>query len=273
MEALLAKAKALRAEGLSAFIWCGGYDVPPKTLTGSIQRDMLLVDEVIGAGEIAIADRRSTAPTIPEIARIVKSASVGGTLTGKAGVTHFHVGEEPEKLSLVRELLDSWGARPEWLHPTHVERNEALMLEAIALTQRGVTVDIDTVERDLPRWLTFFRENGGDLEFLTVSSDAAVNSPMTILEQMRCCLLHHQGELSSLLPLVTTNPARVLKLGKKGRLAPGMDADVAVLDRYSLELRHVVAQGRHIFKNGRMNVTEPSLTEGPRSKELYGEKR
>src|SRR3954469_25550458 len=33
MEGLLAKAKALRAEGVSAFIWSGGYDIPPRTLT------------------------------------------------------------------------------------------------------------------------------------------------------------------------------------------------------------------------------------------------
>src|SRR3954471_9959489 len=96
---LLAKVKAFNAEGITAFLYSGGYNVPPVTLTGSICHDMLLVAEVIGAGEIAIADRRSTAPTLPELDRLVRDAYAGGLLSGKCGVTHFHVGEEAEGLS------------------------------------------------------------------------------------------------------------------------------------------------------------------------------
>src|SRR3954469_382216 len=64
MPALLAKAKGLTAEGLSAYIYTGGYNVPPVTLTGSVRSDMLLVQEVIGAGETAVADLRSTNPNV-----------------------------------------------------------------------------------------------------------------------------------------------------------------------------------------------------------------
>src|ERR1044072_2134361 len=49
MAGLLAKAKALKEEGLSAFIWTGGYNVPPTTITGSIRDDIMFIDEVIGA--------------------------------------------------------------------------------------------------------------------------------------------------------------------------------------------------------------------------------
>jgi beta-aspartyl-dipeptidase (metallo-type) len=62
MDALVGKAKALCQEGLSAYLYSGGYDVPPVTAAGSVRRDMILINEVIGAGEIAIADRRSTPP-------------------------------------------------------------------------------------------------------------------------------------------------------------------------------------------------------------------
>src|SRR3954451_17639711 len=66
---LLAKAKGLKEEGINAFIYSGGYNVPPTTITSSIRDDLLFIDEVIGAGEIAIADHRSTQPKIDELAR------------------------------------------------------------------------------------------------------------------------------------------------------------------------------------------------------------
>jgi len=91
MPGLLAKAKAFNDEGLTAYIYSGGYNVPPITLTGSVRSDMLFVPEVIGAGEIAISDARSTEPTDGELARLVRDAYAGGLLTGKAGVTHFPV--------------------------------------------------------------------------------------------------------------------------------------------------------------------------------------
>ena len=189
MPALLARAKDLNANGITAHIWSGGYDVPPVTLTGSIRKDMLVVAEVIGAGEISIADHRSTAPCAQELARTVKDAHVGGMLTGKAGVTHFHVGKEDRRLADLRTLLDDWGVQPDWIYPTHVERSEPLMREAVALTRRGVTVDVDVVEKDLLRWVRFFVDEGGDPDYLTVSSDAAISSPQTLFDQLRECII------------------------------------------------------------------------------------
>src|SRR5215213_5051636 len=75
---LLAKAKALKEEGLNAFIWSGGYNVPPTTITDSIRDDIMFIEEVIGAGEIAISDERSTDPTAHELARIANDTYIGG---------------------------------------------------------------------------------------------------------------------------------------------------------------------------------------------------
>src|SRR5918993_4704980 len=68
MAALIARVKAIEHYGLTAYAYSGGYNVPPSTLTGSIRNDILFVDAVIGAGEIAISDRRSTAPSASELA-------------------------------------------------------------------------------------------------------------------------------------------------------------------------------------------------------------
>src|SRR3954470_22062831 len=141
MPGLVGRAKALREDGLTCFVWTGGYDVPPAALTGSVRNDVMFVEEVIGAGEVAIADERSTEPDAHELAKLVSDAFIGGHLAGKCGLTHFHVGPGRKRLALLRRLLDEFEVKPEWLYPTHVERSEALTDEAINLARRGATVD------------------------------------------------------------------------------------------------------------------------------------
>jgi len=270
MDALVGKAKALGEQGLSAYVYSGGYDVPPITALGSVRRDMILIDQVIGAGEIAIADRRSTQPSVPELARVAADAYVGGLLTGKAGVTHFHVGDGRERLLAVRRLLDEHDVDPSCLYPSHVERTPELLLEAAAITDRGVTVDVDTVGNDLAEALNAFVAHGGRLDHLTVSSDASVTPPRQRLNQLRTCVLDHEWPLEQLLPLATTTPARVLKLQRKGRLERGADADLLVLRRDTLEPVHVVAKGRVLMRDGAVTVQDRFLQTSARRIRLDG---
>ena len=271
MDALVGKAKALCHEGVSAYLYSGGYDVPPVTAAGSVRRDMILIDQVIGAGEIAIADRRSAQPTVPELARVVADAYVGGLLSGKAGVTHFHVGDGREGLLALRRLLDEHEIDPACLYPSHVERTPELIREAAQITGRGVTVDVDTVANDLAQALDAFLDHGGSLAHLTVSSDASVTPPVQRLNQFRACVLDCGRELAQLLPLVTTNAARVLKLQRKGRIEPGMDADLLVLRRQTLELVHVVAKGQVLMRNGVVTQQDRFLQKSGRRIRLDGQ--
>ncbi|HUQ87021.1 MAG TPA: amidohydrolase family protein [Vicinamibacterales bacterium] len=272
MPALLAKAKSLNEYGLTAYIYSGGYNVPPSTLTGSVRTDMLFIDEVIGAGEIAISDRRSTAPSVPELSRLVRDAAAGGLLTGKAGVTHFHLGDEPSRLAPLRALLDDCGIDPAWIYPTHVERNKALMREAVDLSKRGVTVDVDVVERDLTTWVQYFFDHGGDTDHLTASSDASITSPQGLFDEIRRCVTELRMPLERVLPIVTSNTARVLKLRQKGRIATGADADVIALRQGSLELVAVVSRGRVLLDQGRPTVRETWLENSDRRFVIDGEK-
>ena len=274
MAGLLARVKGLREEGLTAYLWSGGYNVPPTTVTGSIRDDMLFIDEVIGAGEIAIADHRSVDPSAPELAKLVLDTHVGGMLSRKAGVTHFHVGEHEQRLTRLRELLDGdYPVTPEMLYPTHVERSEALMDEAIALAARGAYADVDTVEGELARWVTYWFEHGGDPARLTVSSDAGASSPGMLAAEFRDCVCRRGIPLERMLPLVTSNTAAVLKLGAKGRLAPGRDADVLVLRRDTLDPVHVFARGRRLVDDGRLAAPERFLASSRRRIDLAGQKR
>ncbi|HEY6189146.1 MAG TPA: amidohydrolase family protein [Pyrinomonadaceae bacterium] len=264
MAALLAKAKGLNEEGLTAYIWSGGYNVPPTTLMSGVREDILFISEVIGAGEIAIADARATARDPLELSKLIRDAYVGGLLSRKCGVTHFHVGDEKSRLKLLRTLIDDFEVNPALIYPTHVERNEELMREAIELAGRGSYVDIDTVEQDLPKWLRFYLDNGGDPARLTISSDASVNSPQSLFEQVRSCVLEHDFPLEQALALVTTNTAAVLKLADKGRIEVGCQADALVLRRGSLEIKDVIARGRRLVRDGQLAFGENFRSESNR---------
>ncbi len=97
LDNLLMKAKGLRAEGVSAWIWTGSYQLPPPTLTGDVARDIAIIDEVVGVGEIAIADHRSSNPEALDLVRLAKEARLGGMLGGKCGLVHLHLGDAEER--------------------------------------------------------------------------------------------------------------------------------------------------------------------------------
>jgi beta-aspartyl-dipeptidase (metallo-type) len=273
MLGLLAQAKAFREEGLTAYIYSGGYDVPPVTLTGSLRNDLLLIDEVIGAGEIAIADHRAPQATVAELARLVCDAHVGGLLSGKAGVTHFHVGDHESRLTVLWALLNDYPIEPAWLYPTHVERQRPLLEAAAAFSRLGAFVDVDTVEEDLPAQLHCYLEYNGEVARLTASSDAAISSPRTLFEQLRACILEHDYAPGLVLSLATANPAQVLQLPRKGLIAVGRDADLVLVRRASWEIDCVIARGQVLLQDGRLLVTERYLAESNRRITLYGRKQ
>ncbi|HEV7993126.1 MAG TPA: amidohydrolase family protein [Gemmatimonadaceae bacterium] len=264
MSALVGKAKALREEGVDCFLWTGGYRVPPVSLTPSVRDDILFIEEVIGVGEVAIADERSTDPDAHELAKVVHEAYVGGMLARKCGLTHFHVGEERQRLAPLRELIERYSVEPGWLYATHVERNEPLMREALALAREGVHIDVDVVAQDLPKWLRFYVDHGGDPERLTISSDASIASPGTLLGQLRSAVREHRFPLELVLPMLTANTARVLRLGRQGTLEPGKAGDLLLLDGRSLEVADVHCRGGWMMRGG-------SLVK--RSRWLEGNKR
>ncbi|MDP9309481.1 MAG: amidohydrolase family protein [Chloroflexota bacterium] len=254
LPALLAKAQQLEADGVSAYIYTGGFWVPPQTLTGSIMDDLVIIDKVVGAGELAIADTRSPEPTRDTLAQIVSQAVVGSSIAGKAGVIHFHVGSGDRRLALLNALLDEHDIPPRHLYPTHITRSEALMDEAIALAKRGAYVDIDVVDDNLWQCLRYYGDHGGDFAQLTVSSDAQTpgGSPTKLYRNVVAAVQEGGFTLDDVLPLVTLNPARVLKLDRKGRLAEGLDGDVLVLRQDTLEVVHVFARGKHLVKGGQV---------------------
>jgi beta-aspartyl-dipeptidase (metallo-type) len=234
------------------------------TVTSSVREDIVLIDLILGVGELAISDHRSSQPTLDELLRIAGDAHVAGLMSGKAGIVHLHVGNGARGLELVRRALDTSELPARVFNPTHVNRRKPLFQEALALAQRGCTVDLTAfpVEKGDEGWsaaeaLTRYLEAGLPPDRVTVSSDGGGCLPVfdaegrviamdvgrptamagTLKELLQC------GQpLERVLPAFTSNPARLLRL-RKGTLTPGADADLVVLDE-DAEVEDVMARGR-----------------------------
>ncbi|MGO1344462.1 MAG: beta-aspartyl-peptidase, partial [Chromohalobacter japonicus] len=123
------------------------YRVPAPTLTGDIQRDLAWIPEVIGVGEIAISDHRSSQPRQDELARLVSDARVGAMLAGKRGICHFHLGDGKRGLTPLRQLLEETELPPDQIIPTHVNRRPELLEEAADYALAfGASVDVTAFE-------------------------------------------------------------------------------------------------------------------------------
>ena len=269
---LLARVKALEEEGISTRMWTGGYNIPPLTITGSVRNDMLFIDECVGAGELAISEERSLQTSMDELARHVLDTHIGGLLSGKAGVTHFHVGNSTRRLSPLRDLLDNYEIKAEWLYPTHIERTPELIAEAIGLAREGSYVDLDVVEQKLAKDVRTYLDGDGPIDKLTISSDADSSTPDILFNQLCGLVVKEKLPLDLVLRFCSANTAAVLKLGNKGRVDEGRDADLLVLRKGSLEIVEVIARGRRMVKDGALNVREKFLEESFRNVSLIGEK-
>jgi beta-aspartyl-dipeptidase (metallo-type) len=267
---LLARIRALREEGLSAWCWTGGYHLPPTTLTGSVRKDIVSVDCIIGLGELAISDHRSSQPSFDELARLASEVHVAGLISRKAGVLHLHLGDGSRGLELVRRLLDETELPPRVFHPTHVNRKKDLFEEACSLSRENVVVDVTAFPVDegedawsaADAWVRF-HEQGCPADCLTISSDGggclpvfdqngrlvkmdfatSAGLPETLRE-----LVERGFSLSQVLPSMTTNVARLLKLENKGRIEAGADADFVCLGE-ALDVRHVMARGQWMVQD------------------------
>ena len=123
VESLLAKARGLENEGISTYIYSGSYEMPTPTITGSVRRDIILIDKVIGTGEIAMSDHRSSQSPVSAYREITAEARVGGMLSGKAGVVNMHVGDGTDDLKYLREITANGELPRTQVIPTHVNRN------------------------------------------------------------------------------------------------------------------------------------------------------
>jgi beta-aspartyl-dipeptidase (metallo-type) len=275
---LLAKAAALNEAGLSCYCYTGSYQIPARTLFADALEDLVLIDKFIGVGEVAIADHRSSQPTVQELARLASQARVGGMLSGKAGVVSVHVGSAPAGLALLHQVAATTDIPLAQFYPTHINRNPELLAQGFAFAKAGGCIDFttSTTAQDLAQGevqcalaLQQALAAGVPLSQITFSSDA--NASLPEFDSDNNFISLGEGRIASLfeevvaaiqlgvpiataLSVITENPARVLKLPQKGRLKVGGDADLVLLDRDSLQIRAVMAQGKWLYSDGTLPI-------------------
>ncbi|MYL64947.1 beta-aspartyl-peptidase [Bacillus hwajinpoensis] len=272
MPDLIAKARGLEEEGITCYVHTGSYQVPVKTLTGKIEDDIILIDRVIGAGEIAISDHRSSQPTVEEMAKIASAARIGGMLSGKAGIVNIHLGDSPSKLSLLEQVVETTDIPIKTFHPTHINRTEELFESGITYAKKGGNIDFTT--STIPQFLeegevkcsTGLKralEAGVPVERITFTSDGQASLPAfnasgefeglqigsvaSLFKEVRDAIIEEGVPISDAIKVITKNPASLLRLSQKGEIAVEKDADLVIVDS-DFQIDTVFARGRKMVE-------------------------
>lgn len=278
MTSLIAKARGLEEEGITTYIYTGSYQVPVRTLTGNVMDDMILIDKVVGTGEIAVSDHRSSQPTREEFAKIAADTRVGGILSGKAGIVNIHMGDGKEQLSFLRYILEETQIPATNLMPTHINRSRSLMADGIDYAKNlGGYIDLTTSsdpdfldpdEVKASTGLKMALDAGVPPDHITFTSDGQGSLPVfdsegnflrlgvgkvaSLYREMQDAVLKDGVALTDALRAVTSNPAFLLKLEKKGRIAEHSDADLVLSDSDTLEIDTVIAKGTVMISGKRV---------------------
>lgn len=266
MQGLLMKARALEEEGMTSYIYAGHYGIPPSTITGRVLTDIALIDKIIGAGEIAISDYRSSYPSQEQLIQLAHDVITGGMLGNKAAVLHLHIGNGKAGLSPLLELVESTDFPISMFVPTHLNRNKALFAQAVQYWINGGNIDLTAGENTAegcraPDCLHHLLSLGKELERVTISSDgngsgagpshSEIGSVMALFADIKIAVQEVKIPLETVLRTVTSNVAKLLKIyPAKGCLANGSDADIMLLDGKAFKLDMLFAKGRRLFAKG-----------------------
>lgn len=297
MANLVAKARGLEAEGITTHVYTGSYQVPVPTLTGSVLDDIVHIDKVLGVGEVALSDHRSSQPTFDEIARIAAAARVGGMLSGKAGVVNVHMGDGDRMLGMIERIVKETEIPAKHFVPTHINRNERLFEAGIAYAKqdggKGRYLDLTTSSvpddpgRSCGAALRRLLEAGVSIHSISFSSDGQGSLPVfnaakeylglgvgkvsTLFNEVRKAVQEHGVPLSEALRTITSTPATYLRLDAKGAIRVGADADLVLLDR-ELEIDTVLARGQVMVRDRRilrLGTFEQGLLAGLEAKKVF----
>lgn len=278
MEGLLAKARALEIEGISTYVYTGSYEIPVKTITGSPRSDIVLIDKVIGVGEVALSDHRSSQPTYEEFLKVAAEARVGGLIAGKCGIVHVHLGDGPQKLDYLVRLVRESEIPIEQLMPTHINRSRRVFEAGFEYARMGGTIDLTTssdpdfleedevkastglkimLDRGIPiQQLQFSSDGQGSLPIFNKNREfvgLGIGSTKSLYREFKDAVLKEGVKLEDALRVITSNVADHLKLRYKGKLQGGKDGDIIILNK-NLDIVDVIAKGRNMVEKGEVVV-------------------
>ena len=276
-ESLLAKARGLTHDGISAYMLTGSYEIPVHNMTGDVRRDIILINECLGVGEIALSDHRSSQPTRAELEKILTQSRLGGMLSGKAGVVQFHMGVGERGIDVLFDIVRETEIPAKHFIPTHVNRAFHLFAQAKEFAKLGGYIDITSGIREQDGFPACVKPSDAIKELyeemipmdrVTMSSDAngcmSVTLPDGSQKQLAVApdSFHDEVQAAILLgvPLeivtrvVSTNPAQANGLyPQKGCLRVDSDADFIIYDD-DYAIATVVAKGKVMVQDGQVLV-------------------
>lgn len=275
MKALIGKAKELEGNGISAYCYTGSYSIPVKTATNSIKEDLMLLNNVIGVGEIALSDHRSSQPTYDAFVNLVSQGRVGGLLSGKSGIVNVHIGGGARRMDMLFSLIKNTEIPPTQLLPTHVNRTENLFNMGVEYIKEGGYIDFTTSsdeefleegELTASEGLKRILDMNLPVEHITFSSDGNGSMPAfnekrelvglkvcdvnSLYGEVKRAILNKGISVDLALSTITSNVARILKLKDRGEIKRGNIADFVLVNKETLEIEDVYAKGQHIVKGG-----------------------
>ena len=276
---LIAKARALTEEGITAYCYTGSYEIPVKTVTDSIKRDMMLIDRVIGVGEIALSDHRSSQPTYNQLVNTVAEARCGGLLSGKGGIVNIHLGGGARKLEMLFSLIENTEIPATQLLPTHINRSTELFNMGIDYIKKGGFIDLTTSsnpeflepgELRASEGLEKIYNMGLPINQVTFSSDGNGSMPLfnekreliglgicsvkSLYDEVKNAILNYKVPIEDAIKVITSNVADLLKLSEKGRISEYKDADFVLVDEKSLDITDVCAKGKMLIRDNEILV-------------------
>jgi len=279
LKALLAKSRALEEEGISTYIYSGSYAIPVNTITSSCKSDIMLIDKIIGIGEVAISDHRSSQPTYEEFIKVVADARVGGLLSGKAGVVNVHLGYGDRRLQYLVRMIKETEIPIKQVIPTHINRSTSLFEAGIEFAKLGGIIDITTssdpdhLEKDEVKASTALKialERGIPVEQIQFTSDGqgslpifnkkrefiglGIGSTKSLYIEVRDAVIKDGVNLEVALKVITSNVATNLKLYNKGLVQESKDADLVIVNKSDLTIQTVFAKGIEMVSEGKVLV-------------------
>ncbi len=279
MNGLLAKARGLEEEGITTYIYTGSYQIPVRTITGNVMDDIITIDKIIGVGETAISDHRSSQPTVEDICKLTADARVGGILSGKAGVVNIHMGDGSRELGYLFDIIENTEIPATQFIPTHINRNGSLFQNGIEYTKIGGIVDfttstdpdyLDEDEIKASTGLKMMLDAEVPIENITFSSDGQGSMPTfnkdgefiglgvgevaTLFREIKDAILQDGVSIEDALKVATSNPARILKLNDKGTLERNKDADIILVNKDDFTIDTVIAKGKIMIKEKELIV-------------------
>lgn len=279
MRGLVAKVKALKEEGITAYCLTGSYEVPVNTMTESIKGDIMLVDEVIGVGEIALSDNRSSQPRVDQFINLVAESRVGGLLANKSGIVNVHLGGGARRLNYLFEMLDESEIPATQLLPTHMCRTSELLEAGIEWTKRGGYIDLTTssdpdhleegeviaskalkyaLDRKVPiEQITFTSDGNGSMPLFDESGKLkglGICSVESLYREVKKAIIEENIRIEDAIKVITSNIAHILKFKHKGKIERDMDADIVIVDDNNLNIDKVIAMGNVMVDGGEAKV-------------------